>query len=589
MKKFFLTLASVSSIALFTSSAVAEDRILSPVGGWSVEKLKAVNSLSACLIYSEYENSVILTLEALQSQLSALRLNLPSRAFETGKTYEAIINITPNYRAVKSAQAMSDTELVIDAGKDPDILWALQQGFILSISIDGKSYGLSLNGISEGVRRLLTCRDTNWRAARKVYSIKNDDSAPLSKQQVATDEPLQISAFPLNPELEPRNQASTSGAVSMEDTSDKSSIIAQSLPEPLLNSSGAMSVSDRDEPENEIVVATETREFVEQKGHVVDLANAGAAQPVVEPVTTVTRVHIPKVKIQPRHSAVMPDERELVDVIVSKTTGDDLVKPPAFDEPVVVQDNQMLTDDARLEKDIITHSDVPGGVNPSINNADTVRLARKNEHQEEILLEDTKVPERNEKAILSQAPNRVNTRPVIIPRVPEADLLSRFDITNTNVQAMSDNAESAETFSSEVRAVSNADLERQLKEASPKEQQPTQAGVLTPPAAHFERQEPEVKPSLSIDLARWHADKGDDLRETIANWSLKEGVELIWDSDQQFSLLDSVHMDSSYEKVIAHILNKYMITPDLPFRPVGQLYVDPQTGSKVLIIQTDQG
>ena len=531
MKKFFLTLASVSSIALFTSSAVAEDRILSPVGGWSVEKLKAVNSLSACLIYSEYENSVILTLEALQSQLSALRLNLPSRAFETGKTYEAIINITPNYRAVKSAQAMSDTELVIDAGKDPDILWALQQGFILSISIDGKSYGLSLNGISEGVRRLLTCRDTNWRAARKVYSIKNDDSAPLSKQQVATDEPLQISAFPLNPELEPRNQASTSGAVSMEDTSDKSSIIAQSLPEPLLNSSGAMSVSDRDEPENEIVVATETQEFVEQKGRVVDLANADSAQPVVEPVTTVTRVHIPKVKIQPRHSAIMPDERELVDVIVSKKTADDLVKPPAFDEPVVVQDKQVLTDNVRLEKDMVAHSDVAEGVNPSINNADTIRLASKNEHQQEILLEDTKVPERNENAILSQAPNRVNTRPVIIPRVPEADLPSRFDITNTNVQAMSDDAKSAETFTSEIRAVSNADLERQLKEASPKEQQPSQAGALTPPAPHFEQQGPEVRPSVSIDLARWHADKGDDLRETIANWSLKEGVELIWDSD----------------------------------------------------------
>jgi hypothetical protein len=48
-------------------------------------------------------------------------------------------------------------------------------------------------------------------------------------------------------------------------------------------------------------------------------------------------------------------------------------------------------------------------------------------------------------------------------------------------------------------------------------------------------------------------------------------------------------MNTSFEKVVAHVLNQYLMTPGLSHRPVGQLYIDPDNGSKVLIIQTDQG
>ena len=81
MKKFLLILAGASSLALSTTNVMAADKILSPVSGWNVEKLKAVGSSSACLVYTQYEDGVSLSLEALQSQLSALRLSVASGSF----------------------------------------------------------------------------------------------------------------------------------------------------------------------------------------------------------------------------------------------------------------------------------------------------------------------------------------------------------------------------------------------------------------------------------------------------------------------------------------------------------------------------
>ena len=571
MKKFLLILAGVSSFALSSANVLAADKILSPVSGWNVEKLKALGSKSACMVYTQYEDGVTLSLEAVQSQLSALRFSVPSVNATVGHSFEITVAITPNYHAVKPAQVVSETEFIIDATNDVELLRAIQHGFIINVNAAGISYGLSLVGASDGVRRLLTCRDTNWRAARRVYDSAHDqiDQATLSPdpalESSAENSPVQINAYPLQPE------ASGTGE--------------ELIIEPAPKKGG-----------KDYIIETETIEITQQSGDVIDLSNADQQQVVIEPVNTVTRVHTPKVKIQPRHQTEGTSAAAIVDVAVPIRTTDDLVKPPEFEEGLLREAQEMASDNP---------SETPMAVparNPNARlsspHENVKRLARQSDTEHEILLEESVVPKRNENAMLSQSPDGIYTRPVVIPRIPEADLPSRIDITNRDMNVAPTTQPSLPARS---RTVSNQALENEMKSRdvsnSTYHEKSDVAAIENPMIAS----EPEAVPAVTPTFAqsqnmrnapeatfRWNANQGDDLRDILAKWSVEEGVELIWDSEQQYVLLSAIKLNSSYEKVVAHVLNQFMMTPNLAHRPVGQLYVDPQSGNKVLIIQTDQ-
>lgn len=569
MKKFLLILAGASSLALSTTNVMAADKILSPVSGWNVEKLKAVGSSSACLVYTQYEDGVSLSLEALQSQLSALRLSVASGSFLAGQALKVTVDITPSYRAVKPAQAVSENELVIDATNDPELLKAIQQGFIINITAGERSYGLSLSGAVEGVRRLLTCRDTNWRASRRIYDTADNQvvASESEKTSGSPSRPLQINAYPLEAnkvELVSSTVAETEKPMIMPPTEEEGVFIPN-------------------EVANEYVVETETTEILEQNGGVVDLSSAEHNKIVMEPVNTVTRVHTPKVKIQPRNHGA----EAVVDVAVPVRGSDELVKPPAFDEALLSEGQELAN--ARAANDQMPAPERNPNAHLSSADESVTRLARKNDTDHEILITDNAVPRRNENAILSQGPDGIYTRPVVIPRIPEADLPSRIDITNRDVSSAT--VDEAEEYVS--RSVSNQELENELKGSEESKGSPYDNAAVE---AEIISEAPIITPSLpstptqAVNVpAKWNAAQGDNLRETLAKWSLEEGVELIWDSERQYDILSPVNMDASYEKAVAHILNQYMVAPGLDTRPVGQLYVDPQSGNKVLIIQADQG
>jgi len=563
MKKFLLILAGASSLALSSSHALASDKILSPVSEWNVEKLKAVGSRSACLVFTQYEDGVSLSLEALQSQLSALRLSDVSGGFASGQALSVTLGITPSYSAVKSAQAVSENELVIDAANDLELLKAIQQGFIINIQVGERSYGLSLSGAVEGIRRLLTCRDTNWRASRRVYdSPDTQDVASFGSPAM----PLNIYAYPLDAD----KTAEIQDAPAQVQLSEQAPV-------------SAVEIENKSLPQitaNEFVVETETTEISEQRGDVIDLSNTDQQQIVMEPINTVTRVHTPKVKIQPRGQG---GSEEVVDIAVPVRGTDDLVKPPAFDDSLLRQGQEML--EAENQNGQMPFPERNPNARLSSAEESVTRLARKNDTEHEILVSDNAVPERNENAILSQGPDGIYTRPVVISRIPEADLPSRIDITNRDVSANVD--VEAENYAS--RSVSNQELEYELKrleapDESAYDDQSEVGELISETAAPV----PSM-PSVQKTPAKWNAASGDNLRETLAKWSLEEGVELIWDSELQYDILSPVNMNASFEKAVSHVLNHYMVAPDMDTRPVGQLYVDPQSGSKVLIIQADQG
>lgn len=91
---------------------------------------------------------------------------------------------------------------------------------------------------------------------------------------------------------------------------------------------------------------------------------------------------------------------------------------------------------------------------------------------------------------------------------------------------------------------------------------------------------------LKEQSSKWNAYKGSSLREVIAMWSIDDDVELIWDNDYQFEILENVTLGvNSFEEAVGKILDQYVA---YPIRPLGQLYVDPETGRRILVVTTNK-
>lgn len=86
------------------------------------------------------------------------------------------------------------------------------------------------------------------------------------------------------------------------------------------------------------------------------------------------------------------------------------------------------------------------------------------------------------------------------------------------------------------------------------------------------------------DRVKWRALQGTNLEKVLKRWSIKEGVDFVWDADQTFLIKQTMKAMSDYNGAVASILNQYN---GQNVKPVGSLNVDPSTGRKTLIISVD--
>lgn len=82
---------------------------------------------------------------------------------------------------------------------------------------------------------------------------------------------------------------------------------------------------------------------------------------------------------------------------------------------------------------------------------------------------------------------------------------------------------------------------------------------------------------------RWRALEGTDLRKVLKRWSMKEGVEFIWDAPESFLIRESVKTTTGYEQAVSLLLGQFS---GQSVYPLAQLNTDPDTGKKYLIIKT---
>ncbi len=103
----------------------------------------------------------------------------------------------------------------------------------------------------------------------------------------------------------------------------------------------------------------------------------------------------------------------------------------------------------------------------------------------------------------------------------------------------------------------------------------------TPPQNYV----PQVSPQIVMPSEKnWRAFQGSDLREVLSFWSENAGIELIWASDVQYTILNTMQIEGGYERAVQNVLEQF---GEEFYRPVGTLHVDKATGARTLVVQSE--
>lgn len=90
-------------------------------------------------------------------------------------------------------------------------------------------------------------------------------------------------------------------------------------------------------------------------------------------------------------------------------------------------------------------------------------------------------------------------------------------------------------------------------------------------------------PVTAVREQNWNGFKGANLRETLAAWSSKEGVELIWASqDSDFDVRKTFSIQGSYEQAVQALLEQY---DNARIRPVGRLHLSNENSQRALVVE----
>lgn len=114
--------------------------------------------------------------------------------------------------------------------------------------------------------------------------------------------------------------------------------------------------------------------------------------------------------------------------------------------------------------------------------------------------------------------------------------------------------------------------------------QPVRKGGMSQQPVEQQAEPSAVKTASYLpQIRRWRAMHGSNLREVLDVWTGSENARLIWRSDREYSIPRSFSLEGTFEQVVANILDLY---GEERVRPVGRIYYNPDTGQKILLVES---
>lgn len=98
---------------------------------------------------------------------------------------------------------------------------------------------------------------------------------------------------------------------------------------------------------------------------------------------------------------------------------------------------------------------------------------------------------------------------------------------------------------------------------------------------------PDARSNVSepMALSKWTAPAGADLQVVLQQWSKREGVDFVWQANHSFQLKRPVSGDQSYEAALQAVLSQFSSDG---VHPAAQLNNDPETGQRLLVVQSSR-
>jgi len=98
---------------------------------------------------------------------------------------------------------------------------------------------------------------------------------------------------------------------------------------------------------------------------------------------------------------------------------------------------------------------------------------------------------------------------------------------------------------------------------------------------------PKIKTTSKTKTSgTWSALQGTSLRDVLEHWGADANVQVVWLTDQNFPLPETIKQKGKFEEAVMAALGQYQ---GQGVRPIAQLNKDPDTGKKVLIIKRLRG
>lgn len=125
---------------------------------------------------------------------------------------------------------------------------------------------------------------------------------------------------------------------------------------------------------------------------------------------------------------------------------------------------------------------------------------------------------------------------------------------------------------------------------SPRANAPTYVAADAPPMAIEPRQSSADPTSayaqgVSGKGGQYRAPKGGSLQSVLQQWSAQNNVELLWYANGGYPVKSDINQGGTFESALQTILQSYEGDNN---RPVARLNTDPETGRKVLVVESDR-
>lgn len=89
-----------------------------------------------------------------------------------------------------------------------------------------------------------------------------------------------------------------------------------------------------------------------------------------------------------------------------------------------------------------------------------------------------------------------------------------------------------------------------------------------------------------VEEGQWRALEGQNIRQTLEQWSQAADVALIWDNANAFAVLEPFEIRGDYEQAVQMLLDQYMRSE---VRPVATLHLDQESQQKTLVVRIVEG